>query len=53
MLDGVQVFYNGGPGPAWLDRNAWAIPVQFSPENADKIPVTYLIVEIMSLIVPC
>lgn len=37
----VQVFaYSGAFAPAWLDRNAWFIPVEVPPEHVEKLPVS-------------
>lgn len=39
-LGHVQIFaYSGGPGPAWLDNNAWCFQVQVGKDEVDKFPV--------------
>lgn len=43
VLCPVQIFaYSGGPGPAWLDNNAWCFQVQVGKDEADKFPVCSL-----------
>lgn len=43
VLGHVQIFaYSGGPGPAWLDNNAWCFQVQVGKDEIDKFPVCSL-----------